>query len=568
MAEVSNSTDSRSSLRQLSESLVCLMLAVVIFRAFQLEGYMISTGSMAPHLLGFHKRVTCPACRYQFTIGVSQDGGDSQAVAASQKQTTTKNATEDQRERRELNPTSARRSLAVCPNCGRDSIDVNGTPRNQGDQLLVHKNAYQFGLPNRWEVIVFRNPQKPLRAYVKRVVGLPGETVQVIDGDVHRFENGSYSICRKNLSSQRAVRIPVYNHDFEPQNDATWNPRWIPESAPREWRPIPHGFAFDGLASQQGESPPPLAWVKYRHWIRSGGSHRTFLPLESMQNSVPLSSSLLQPLQYNPVTGTLSCYGVLSDWERDRLLRVLENPRFSQAVQKLSEQSHVAPIDDRYGYNRTSLSEPSNSVRDLMVALEVTVANVQGGFVLQMTNGKQTFNCVVDVGRSEVRLMVDGEKDAVRIAKLNSALFHNPMMWEMSLFDRQVLVAVNEHQVFDPLLLDDSGRIGKPLREPVRIGAEGLQIQIHSLRIFRDIFYTRKKSNDPFTLGMDEYYVLGDNSPTSSDSRVWLEPAVNKRHFLGKPFVVHLPSRPGRIKIGETFVQIRIPDISRIHYIR
>ncbi|MCH7689356.1 MAG: signal peptidase I [Planctomycetes bacterium] len=529
---------------------------------------MISTGSMAPHLLGFHKRVTCPTCQYQFAIGVSQKSGIVQAVHSSEKQQTLRDSSADQPSRSKLDLTSARRSLAVCPNCGRDSIDISGTPRNQGDQLLVHKNAYQFGLPKRWEVIVFRNPQNPLQAYVKRVVGLPGETVQVIDGDVYRFQNGSYSICRKSLSSQRAVRIPVYDHDFEPQNDATWESRWVPESAPREWRPIPHGFAFDGLASRQGESPPPLAWVKYRHWIRSGGSHRTSLQLEDIKNSVPLSSSLLQPLRYNPVTGTLSCYGVLPDWERDRLLRVVEDPQFHQAVQTLSEQSHIAPIDDRYGYNRTSRSEPSNSVRDLMIALEVTVAKGQGGFVLQMTDGKQVFNCVVDLGRSEVRLMVDGEKDAVRIAKLNSAVFHQPMLWEMSLMDRQVLVAVNQQQVFEPLLLDDSVRTGKPLREPVRIGAEGLQLRIRSLKLFRDVYYTRKDSSEPYTLGMDEYYVLGDNSPVSSDSRVWVEPAVNKRHFLGKPFVVHLPSRPGRIKIGEIFVQIRIPDISRMHYIR
>ncbi|MCH7989019.1 MAG: signal peptidase I [Planctomycetes bacterium] len=375
MTEASLSSDSRGNLRQLSESLVCLVLAVLIFRTFQLEGYMISTGSMAPHLLGFHKRVTCPTCRYQFAVGVSQDNGDLQAVNSSEKKQISRVPLDDDPQQRTLYPTSARGSLAVCPNCGRDSLDISGTPRNQGDQLLVHKNAYQFGLPKRWEVIVFRNPQKPLQAYVKRVVGLPGETVQVIDGDVHRFENGSYSICRKNLSSQRAVRIPVYDHDFEPQNDATWKPRWVPESAPREWRPIPHGFAFDGLASRQGESPPPLAWVKYRHWIRSGGSHRTSLQLEGIKNSVPLSSSLLQPLRYNPFTETLSCYGVLPDWERDRLQRVVDDPRFADAVQRLSEQSHIAPIDDRYGYNRTSRSEPSNSVRDLMISLEVTVAN-------------------------------------------------------------------------------------------------------------------------------------------------------------------------------------------------
>ena len=54
--------DRRGVIRSLTESLVSLFIAVLLFRTFVAEGYMISTGSMAPCLLGFHKRVECPKC--------------------------------------------------------------------------------------------------------------------------------------------------------------------------------------------------------------------------------------------------------------------------------------------------------------------------------------------------------------------------------------------------------------------------------------------------------------------------------------------------------------------------
>ncbi len=46
------------------------------------------------------------------------------------------------------------------------------------------------------------------------------------------------------------------------------------------------------------------------------------------------------------------------------------------------------------------------------------------------------------------------------------------------------------------------------------------------------------------SLGPDEYFVLGDNSPVSNDSRFWGEgPVVRGSMFVGKPFLVHLPGQ-------------------------
>ena len=48
-----------------------------------------------------------------------------------------------------------------------------------GDHILVNKFLYYFTGPERGDVIVFKYPQDETRDFIKRVIGLPGETVEV-----------------------------------------------------------------------------------------------------------------------------------------------------------------------------------------------------------------------------------------------------------------------------------------------------------------------------------------------------------------------------------------------------
>jgi signal peptidase I len=50
--------------------------------------------------------------------------------------------------------------------------------------LLVSKIAYRLGEPGRGDVIVFHSPEDPGKDFIKRVIGLPGETVTIRDGKV------------------------------------------------------------------------------------------------------------------------------------------------------------------------------------------------------------------------------------------------------------------------------------------------------------------------------------------------------------------------------------------------
>lgn len=62
------------------------------------------------------------------------------------------------------------------------------TTLSHGDNLIVDKISYRFQDPKRYDIIVFPYKHEENTYYIKRIVGLPGETVQVIDG--YTYING------------------------------------------------------------------------------------------------------------------------------------------------------------------------------------------------------------------------------------------------------------------------------------------------------------------------------------------------------------------------------------------
>ncbi|MDO4311720.1 MAG: signal peptidase I [Eubacteriales bacterium] len=62
------------------------------------------------------------------------------------------------------------------------------TTLQDGDQLIVDKISYRFREPKRYDIIVFPYQYEDNVFYIKRIIGLPGETVQVKDG--YTYING------------------------------------------------------------------------------------------------------------------------------------------------------------------------------------------------------------------------------------------------------------------------------------------------------------------------------------------------------------------------------------------
>lgn len=116
------------------------------------SAYVVSTNSMAPTLLGHHFAATCPRCQGNAVISAPPPGEDA------------------------FRPPPDEPANAICLQCQKISELKPGGRGVHGPDRFV---ANHLLTPARWDVIVFRYPRDPSVRYVKRLVGLPGETVTI-----------------------------------------------------------------------------------------------------------------------------------------------------------------------------------------------------------------------------------------------------------------------------------------------------------------------------------------------------------------------------------------------------
>lgn len=69
----------------------------------------------------------------------------------------------------------------------RTTVDGNSmySTLHNKDSLIIDKLSYRFGEIERFDIVVFEYPHKKDVHYIKRIIGLPGETVQIIDGTIY-----------------------------------------------------------------------------------------------------------------------------------------------------------------------------------------------------------------------------------------------------------------------------------------------------------------------------------------------------------------------------------------------
>jgi len=136
----------------------------------------------------------------------------------------------------------------------------------EGERLLINKVVYKFRQPERGEVIIFHLPSGQQADYIKRVIGLPGDSIEVKDGAV--YVNGSKldePYIRDSPRYTFHLLVVLDNEYFvlgdnrNNSNDSHngWTvPRkniigkaWLLIWPPGEWRLVPH-YSLEGqLAS-------------------------------------------------------------------------------------------------------------------------------------------------------------------------------------------------------------------------------------------------------------------------------------------------------------------------------
>jgi signal peptidase I len=551
---------------------VAFVVAVMLLRAFVLEGYLISTGSMAPGLCGFHRRVHCPACQYVFAFGVAFDDSTPGQPGTIQE------------------PSGPRR-LATCPNCGQSGIDVASLPNNHGDQLLVHKHTYDLRKPRRWETVVFRNPANPAEAFVKRVVGLPTETIRIKAGDVHI--NGT--IARKSLNTQLDLRIPVCSLQLPSEKHPEWQLPWD----------LDQNWTLQNNTLTLASTSHDPQWIRFHYWKPSGGRHLSETPLansdaaadwsdfQSRFRDVPIAWSA--QLNYEPEREVLQCEGVMPAELQQDLIRNAGNSQFRNAVFRLAALSHLAPVTDRYGYN-SLIASPEFVVTDLMLETTIQWTLPPTHIHLRIPIGNQTFGLTLNPQTHSATLLALDQQTLLRQGSWRPDSNQSVHIIASS-FDQQVAISINGQAPFEPLPVDDAlppaepveasvSPIGGERMDPARaatisllierqkrwaLGITGGSVTVPQLNMFRDVFYTpgrrRNAVTNDFQIPENCYFVQGDNSPVSSDSRNWEKPVVPHPLLVGKPFVVHLPSKPAILQFAGRQWPIRIPDWDRIRYI-
>lgn len=521
----------QESTRDTIESILFAFILAFMFRTFEAEAFVIPTGSMAPTLYGRHKETDCAKCGYHVTVGASD---------------------EVDRDTNLISP-HARIQSAICPNCGYENDQIEEALAFNGDRILVNKFPYEFGEPDRWDVFVFKNPQEPETNYIKRLVGLPNETLRISGGNVYLVTDSGLQILRKDPSKQRVLQIPVYDDKFPPREilEAGWPERW--QSMKRGqigqfggWSDSKAGWEADdenrsySIASDSGN----LEWLRYRHFLPTEDD---WYQLRKNQPLNPKARLISDFCAYNTYTGS----------------------EFSQAYQ----------VDTGKFW-----------ARDLTINfdLELEAVTDSGQIVIELCEGVAWYRCEInpqtgEAVLSEINYQLNERREELATGQ---TLIRGPGNYSISFanVDDRLCLWVNNSLVDfeEGANLDNvAGATTNPLPieqdlTPVGIAVAGVTANVSKLLLQRDIYYRAEfldhrndrfehrltsLSDDPeawadfyneeadeldsleIEIGPDQFVALGDNSPRSLDSRLWGDgqQTVPRKFLVGKAFYIYWP---------------------------
>jgi signal peptidase I len=536
--------------RETVESIVVAFVLALLFRSFEAEAFVIPTGSMAPTLMGRHRDLTCQTCGDDFRVGSSAELDEASC---------------------RLEP-RAFVQQARCPNCGAITrlTDASGNYRHAyppftGDRIIVEKFAYDFVEPSRWDVVVFKYPEDARINYIKRLVGLPGETVAIAGGDIWTSrDDGEFEIARKPPDKLRAMLQCVHDsrHQPEPLRAAGWPDAWSdwsPEGDQPRWTTADEGRSFTVAATAN------RATLRWRHFVPQDW--------EGPDSPLPRPEAALvgdfQPYNQAPQ---------YVDLHRDRELgAVVDGARWvgDLAVECLLE----------------SRGEAGSVVLDLVeagVRHTCSLDLATGAATLASGDGPAAVRAAAPAGvkgRGRWRLLFANVDDELSLfVDGRRVTFPESTTW------RRALATAAEVK---PVIHGARPGADEPDDlAPVGITALAADVAVRDLRVLRDLYYVssgtlaafqgrdREEAIVTYPLEADQFFMLGDNSSASKDSRAWGTPEaplhhVDRRLLIGRALVVfwpHAVPTPWNAKVAERCGwELRLPclpNFARMRFVK
>jgi len=598
-----------SEARESMEAVVVAFILAFLFRTFEAEAFVIPTGSMAPTLLGRNKEADCPRCGQHIVVGASD---------------------EIQQDTEMLDPKAGIVDTAFCPNC-RNQVSLRGLPVFTGDRILVTKFPYEMAEPDRFDVIVFKYPQDPQTNYIKRLVGLPGESIQISQGDVYgrSSENGKWQILRKDdPNKQRELQLLVYDNDHPERglHDHGWPKRWAPvrhtgtnetdrgeliagwEDDPDGWERNYEGRSF--YLSAEKTADGPLRWLRYRHIVPDPSDWEAWEQAEARGSRANLSPwKRLQLITdfcgYNAYTGTgpeapkhydggdywvgdltLNCrVEVESDDGGELLLELNEGPRQYRCRLDLAEGTATIFYPDAKSRNEDEIITLGTSPTSVQGAgtYDLTFANVDNRLCLWV-DGE-----LIDFGRGENgspnaeykafggenMRQPPGDRDLipVGIAGRGADIRVSRLKLERDIYYRGE--SVNFTPPREDLERDGDGNFQgqeRPAHQEYHGSPHHLTSKLTHPAEWYEEYVEHSEPVVRFDrLGEGEFFVLGDNSPRSKDSRLWTPHrpgpswkgdfsnfaerahAVPRDALVGKAFFIYWPHGEPFLNDGKGF---------------
>lgn len=350
-----------------------------------------------------------------------------------------------------------------------------------GDKVLVNKMIYDFRRPERWDIVVFRFPQDTSLNYIKRLWGLPGETIQIREGDV--WVDGA--IVRKPLKIQNILWLRWF--DMGHLAAATQQTASLPAAA---------GVASASRADALLRGKILQEWIERGYRAQQVDVRDGRLVLRGEQVAEPLE------LVYGPVVKDYRGY-VMRDLSLDFDMQTT-SPNGSLLV---------------------SLARDENRFR-----LELPL--VGGTFTLH--HGLEPVQAVHRV--PSVVPLNDGRPHRVEFSNVDGAV-------RIVLDGRLLLEHLYEVRPAGGLPGDGSSNASFGVRQAdVAFWNLRLRHDVHYTDP-NDIPGIRERAtyalDEPYRIPDGCYFFLGDNSGNSLDSRMW--GAVPQRYLLGEAFFIFRP---------------------------